>query len=128
MNEFIKVIKNYAGFSGRAARKEFWMFYLVYILIYIGLAILAAIVTFSLSATLGSALGLASFVLLIGLIIPTIAVGVRRLHDTDHSGWWLLLSIVPFAGLYILYLFVIQGTVGANRYGESPIAIIENAV
>jgi uncharacterized membrane protein YhaH (DUF805 family) len=124
MNEFLKVVKNYVGFSGRAGRREYWMFFLVYILIYFGLAILTAIMP----NMLAKLLGLVTVVFAVGLFIPSVAVGVRRLHDTDHSGWWMLLMIVPLAGLYILYLLIIEGTNGANRFGESPVAMIENAV
>jgi uncharacterized membrane protein YhaH (DUF805 family) len=124
MNEFLKVVKNYVGFSGRAGRREYWMFVLVYMLIYIGLAILTAIMP----NMLAKLLGLVTLVFAIGLLIPSIAVGVRRLHDSDHSGWWMLLMLVPLAGLYVLYLLIIEGTSGSNRFGESPVGMIENAV
>jgi uncharacterized membrane protein YhaH (DUF805 family) len=124
MNEFLAVIKNYAGFSGRAGRREYWMFFLIYILIYIALAILASI----LPSALATVFGILTMVFAIGLLIPSLAVAVRRLHDTDHSGWWMLLCIVPFAGLYILYLLIIEGTQGSNRFGETPVAMIANAV
>jgi uncharacterized membrane protein YhaH (DUF805 family) len=124
MNEFMAVIKNYAGFSGRAGRREYWMFFLIYMLIYIGLAILTAVMP----KMLGTIFGILTAVFLLGMLVPTIAVGVRRMHDTDHSGWWLLLSIVPLAGLYVLYLLIIEGTSGPNRFGESPAPMIANAV
>jgi uncharacterized membrane protein YhaH (DUF805 family) len=124
MNEFLKVVKNYVGFSGRAGRREYWMFVLVYMLIYIGLAILTAIMP----NMLAKLLGLVTLVFAVGLLIPSIAVGVRRLHDSDHSGWWMLLMLVPLAGLYVLYLLIIEGTSGSNRFGESPVGLIENAV
>jgi uncharacterized membrane protein YhaH (DUF805 family) len=124
MNEFLKVVKNYVGFSGRAGRREYWMFFLVYILIYFGLAILTAI----LPTMLAKLLGLVTLVFAVGLLIPSIAVGVRRLHDSDRSGWWMLLLFVPLAGLYVLYLLIIEGTNGSNRFGESPVGLIENAV
>lgn len=124
MNEFLKVVKNYAGFSGRAGRREYWMFFLVYILIYFGLAILTAIMP----NMLAQLLGLVTMVFALGLLVPSIAVGVRRLHDSDRSGWWMLLLLVPLAGLYILYLMIIEGTNGSNRFGESPVGMIENAV
>lgn len=124
MNEFLKVVKNYVGFSGRAGRREYWMFVLVYMLIYIGLAILTAIMP----NMLAKLLGLVTLVFAVGLLIPSIAAGVRRLHDSDHSGWWMLLMLVPLAGLYVLYLLIIEGTSGSNRFGESPVGMIENAV
>jgi uncharacterized membrane protein YhaH (DUF805 family) len=123
MNEFMAVIKNYAGFSGRAGRREYWMFFLVYILIYIALAVLTAIMP----EMLATVFGLATLAFALGLFIPSLAVGVRRLHDTDHSGWWMLIGLIPLAGLYLLYLFIIEGTNGPNRFGN-PVTVIENAV
>lgn len=124
MNEFMMVIKNYAGFSGRAGRKEYWMFYLIYMLILIGLSILGAMLPVSMASMFSILIGI--FVL--ALLIPTIAVNVRRLHDSDRSGWWMLLSLIPLAGLYVLYLLIIEGTQGANRFGNPPVAMIANAV
>lgn len=124
MDEFITVLKNYAGFSGRAGRREYWMFFLIYVLIYIALAVLAGI----LPSALATIFSILIVVFGLGLIIPSIAVGVRRLHDTDHSGWWMLISLIPLAGLYLLYLLMIEGTPGANRFGDSTVGMIENAV
>ena len=124
MNEFMAVLKNYAGFSGRAGRREYWMFFLIYILIYIALAVLSGI----LPSALGTIFSILIAVFGLGLLIPSIAVGVRRLHDTDHSGWWMLISLIPLAGLYLLYLLIIEGTPGSNRFGDSPMGMIENAV
>ncbi len=124
MNEFMAVIKNYAGFSGRAGRREYWMFFLVYILIYIAIMILASI----LPSALATVFGIVGMVFALGLLIPSLAVAVRRLHDSDRSGWWVLLSLVPIAGLYVLYLLIIEGTQGTNRFGEPPVAMIANAV
>jgi uncharacterized membrane protein YhaH (DUF805 family) len=124
MNEFLAVIKNYASFSGRAGRREFWMFYLVYILIFIAISIVSAI----LPSSIAIVFSILTLVFALGMFIPTLAVSVRRLHDTDHSGWWLLISLIPLAGLYILYLLIIEGTQGPNRFGDSPVAMIANAV
>jgi uncharacterized membrane protein YhaH (DUF805 family) len=124
MNEFLAVIKNYAGFSGRAGRKEYWMFQLMYLLIVVGISIVGAI----LPEAIGQMLGILVLVVVLGLLIPTLAVSVRRLHDSDRSGWWLLISLIPLAGLYILYLLIIEGTPGANRFGQPVVAKIENAV
>jgi uncharacterized membrane protein YhaH (DUF805 family) len=123
MNEFMAVIKNYVGFSGRAGRKEYWMFYLIYILIYIALMVLTAIMP----DMLQTVFSLVTLAFALGLLLPSLAVGVRRLHDTDHSGWWLLIGLVPLAGLYLLYLLIIEGTSGPNRFGN-PATAIENAV
>lgn len=125
MNEFKAVIKNYAGFSGRAVRREYWMFYLVYLVIYAALAIASAV----LPNALGSVFGILVLVFAIGLLVPSIAVGVRRLHDTDHSGWWLLIALVPLIGIFwLLYLLIIEGTPESNRFGPSPVTMLPNSV
>ena len=120
MNEFMTVVKNYVGFTGRAGRKEYWMFFLVYVLIYIALMVLS-----SMAPKIG---GIILVIFALGLLLPSIAVGVRRLHDTDHSGWWMLISIIPLAGLYLLYLLIIEGTPGSNRFGEPAVAALPNSV
>ncbi|MFL6088927.1 MAG: DUF805 domain-containing protein [Aeromicrobium sp.] len=101
------VLGNYAKFDGRARRSEYWYFVLFYVAVVIVLEILGGI--------LGRAVGgvlLALF--LLGVIIPMIAVGVRRMHDTDHSGWWLICPIVP------LVFALMDGSPGPNRFGPSP--------
>jgi uncharacterized membrane protein YhaH (DUF805 family) len=124
MDEFLKVIKNYAGFSGRAGRREYWMFTLIYILIYIALIILTAIMP----SGLATVFSILTLVFALGLLIPSLAVCVRRLHDVDKSGWWVLISLVPIVGLYLIYLLIIEGTPGTNRFGPPVTAAIENAV
>ena len=110
MTWYIQVLKKYAVFSGRARRKEYWMFFLFNILIAVALGIVEGI--------LGIAPESDESVLVtiyqLGILIPAIAVGVRRMHDTDHSGWWLLLPIVN------LVFAVTEGTRGANRFGPDP--------
>ena len=101
------VMQKYANFSGRAMRSEYWWFILAYIIAYIVLAI----VDYVLGVQLLTA------ILSLGLLIPSIAVGVRRLHDLDKSGWWLLLGLIPIVGLVLLYWFCQPGTPGANQYG-----------
>lgn len=109
---FLKVVRdNYANFNGRARRKEYWMFVLANLLIGVVFGILGQI------ASLFSYIsGLISLVLL----IPGIAVAVRRLHDTNKSGWFLLLALIPFVNLYLIYLLVIEGDKGPNQYGPDP--------
>ncbi len=112
MNEYVSVLKKYAVFDGRAARKEFWMFTLISLLITIGLSIVDNILGWT--GTLSGLYTLAVF-------IPTLAVSVRRLHDIGYSGWWLLLCLVPFIGaLVILVFWVMDSQTGANKYGPSP--------
>ena len=103
MNWYIEVLKKYAVFSGRARRKEYWYFVLFSTLIAIVLAIIDG-VTGSLSAEAG--IGLLSGIYALGVLIPSIAVGVRRLHDTNRSGWWLLIALIPIIGAIVLLVFL----------------------
>ena len=105
------LIENYANFNGRASRSEYWYFVLAYLIVYVIFFALASAVP---------VLGLLGIAFL-GLIIPAIAVGVRRLHDLDKSGWWYLLGLVPLLGLILLYWFCLPGTPGPNQYGEDPL-------
>lgn len=118
MNWYMQVLKKYAVFSGRARRKEYWMFALFNLLISIGLMIVDG-VTGSFSAATGY--GLLSGLYALAVLIPNIAVSVRRLHDTGRSGWWLLLILVPLIGVIVLLVFmVLDSKEGANEYGENP--------
>ena len=105
------VMQKYANFSGRAIRSEYWWFILAYIIAYLVLGI----VDYVLGAQLLTA------ILSLALLIPSLAVGVRRLHDLDKSGWWLLLGFVPIIGLILIYWFAQPGTPGANRFGPPAI-------
>ena len=106
------VTKKYAEFNGRARRKEYWLFTLVYILLIVLAVIIMSIIPF-LGMIIYAAAGL-------GLLLPSLAVAVRRLHDVGKSGWFLLLALVPIISLYLLYLFIQDGTPGANQYGPNP--------
>lgn len=104
MNWYLKVLQNYATFSGRARRKEYWMFTLFSTIISIVLGIVAAIINFELLSSLYS----------LAVMIPSIAVGVRRMHDVGKSGWFLLIPI------YNLILACTDGEQGENAYGPDP--------
>lgn len=108
MNDYISVLKKYAVFSGRASRREYWMFFAFNIIV----AILTGIIDAATGVpVLGPLYSLA-------VLIPGIAVTIRRLHDTDHSGWWILVGLVPFVGfLVLLYFMIIEGTKGGNQFG-----------
>lgn len=114
MDWYLKVLKSYATFEGRARRKEYWMFFLVNFLITIGLLVVdIALFHIHLLSTL---YGLA-------VLIPSIAVAVRRMHDSDRAGWWLLIMFVPAVGwLIVVVLLALEGTRGSNRFGPSPVA------
>jgi uncharacterized membrane protein YhaH (DUF805 family) len=111
----IMPLKRYAEFSGRTRRKEYWLF----LLLTIGLGIVAGIID---RALLGAtAYGPVTAILYLGLLVPSIAVSIRRLHDTDRSGWWLLIALIPLVGAIILIVFyATDGTKGSNRFGADP--------
>lgn len=119
MNWFIKVLKEkYAVFDGRAQRAEYWYFTLFYILAYFAVTIVDR-VSGSFDAEQG--MGILGAIYALAMLIPALAVGVRRLHDTDRSGWWLLLGLVPVIGAIVLLVFmVLDGTPGDNRFGPNP--------
>lgn len=118
MNWFLMVLKKYAVFSGRAQRAEYWYYFLFYLLIYIGL-VMADGITGTFSAETG--MGLLSGIFALGMLIPSLSVGVRRLHDTDRSGWWLLIALIPLIGGIVLIVFMVQdSTPGENKYGPNP--------
>lgn len=118
MNWFLVALKKYATFSGRAQRAEYWYFFLFYILIFIGLSIIDGI-TGSFSGESG--MGLLGGLMSLALLIPSIAVGVRRLHDTGRSGWWLLIALIPLVGAIVLIVFTVQDSeAGTNAYGPNP--------
>lgn len=118
MSWFVTVLKRYATFRGRAGRPEYWYFILIYLVCSLGLAVLDAIVG---TASKDDGFGLFSGLFGLALLLPSIAVSVRRLHDTDRTGWWLLLNFIPVIGSIVLLVFAIQrGTPGSNRYGDGP--------
>ncbi|WP_332773721.1 DUF805 domain-containing protein [Phenylobacterium sp.] len=130
MDMMFEPIRKYAQFSGRARRKEYWMFVLLIVLIeilfYVLMGILGAgpMMAGDPTAGLNPAAGLvmlAFCVVLLGLFIPSLAVTVRRLHDTNRSGWWVLIALIPFLGGLVLLVFsLLDGTPGDNRFGPDP--------
>lgn len=123
MNYFIEVIKKYAVFSGRARRKEYWMFTLWATCISI---ILALFGDFTQNSTLSQIL---IGVYIAFILIPTLAVSVRRLHDTGHSGWWIFFGIIPFVGAIMLLLFFCTDSQPSdNQYGPNPKGVVATQV
>lgn len=114
MEWFLKVVKeHYADFNGRARRQEYWMFVLFFVGAVIALEIVAIILGFIssiLSMIIFAILGLA----VLALMIPSLAVGVRRMHDVGKSGWFILIPI------YSLILAITEGEKGDNQYGPDP--------
>ncbi len=118
MNWYLEVLKKYAEFDGRACRQEYWFFMLFNILIS---AFFATIDFFSGTFNFETGLGLLSGIYSVAVLIPGIAVTVRRLHDTDRSGWWLLIALIPVIGAIVLFIFtVLDSTSGDNQYGSNP--------
>jgi uncharacterized membrane protein YhaH (DUF805 family) len=134
MSDMIEPLRKYATFRGRARRREYWLWQLFLILVFGVLtawlfthtgaippdatpqeieAILAGEPGGSLPAGL---IGIAS----LGLFLPSLAVSVRRLHDSDKSGWWLLLGLTGIGGLVLLIFYLLDGTAGPNRHGADP--------
>ncbi|MEV4612571.1 DUF805 domain-containing protein [Kitasatospora sp. NPDC049258] len=112
MDWYLAVVKNYVGFNGRARRQEFWMFALFNIIASIVLAIVDGI-----AGTSGLLGGLYS----LAVLLPSLAVGFRRLHDTGRSAWWLLIALVPLIGSIILIVFwATEGQPNDNQYGPNP--------
>jgi uncharacterized membrane protein YhaH (DUF805 family) len=128
MNWYVKVLKQYADFSGRARRTEYWMwtlFNLIIILALIGIAILFFIIGEKSENQGFMALGVGVYFiyLLYGLavFIPSLAVAVRRLHDIGKSGWYYLIGLIPFAGMIILLIwFCSDSQPGVNEWGKNP--------
>lgn len=112
MNWYIAVLKKYAVFNGRARRQEYWMFFLVNFIIGFAISIIESFV--------GSR-GALGIVYSLAVLIPGIAVGVRRLHDTGRSGWWMLINLIPLLGLIVFIVFAVQDSQeGENQYGPNP--------
>lgn len=125
MNWYLEVIKNnYANFSGRARRKEYWMFTLVNtIIITVLYAILISSVDMNTGEmnSLGSIAGIIIGIYSLAIIIPSLAVTIRRFHDQDKSGWMFLLAFIPAVGGLIVFVFMcLEGTKGDNRFGPDP--------
>jgi len=108
---FVDAVKsvygNYANFKGRASRSEFWWFVLFYMIVATVLNMVAAGM-----GKAGGIIGIIYLIFVLGTLVPYIAVAVRRVHDSDKVGWWILLP------LYNLYLYIIKGTDGPNRFGD----------
>lgn len=111
MEWYLKALRQYADFSGRARRKEYWMFTLVSVMISVVLAILDSVLT----------TGFLGLLYALAVLLPSLAVGARRLHDTGRSGWWQLIGIIPLVGAVVLIVFfAAEGERQPNAYGPDP--------
>lgn len=118
---YLEVLQKYAVFEGRARRKEYWMFQLINVVILTVLCavIIPPLVTHS-QSFLPLFLGVFLCVYVLATIIPSLAVSVRRLHDVNFSGWWVLIGFVPAGGVILLIFHVLDSTPGPNQYGPNP--------
>lgn len=110
MQWYLTVWKKYAVFEGRARRKEYWMFTLVNLVVSLVLYLADLFVT----------MGLLSVLYSLAILVPSIAVTIRRLHDTNRSGWWFLLGFVPIANIVLIVFLCIDSDPGTNQYGPNP--------
>lgn len=118
MSWYLAVLKKYAVFSGRARRKEYWMFVLFNILVSI-LFLVVDMVIGTFSQDLG--MGLLNGLYTLAVLLPGIGVTIRRLHDTGRSGWWILTALIPCVGPIVLLVFgLMEGNPDTNQYGPSP--------
>ena len=118
MSWYLEVLKKYAVFSGRARRKEYWYFFLFNIFVSIFLGVIDGVTG---SSSAGAGMGMLSGIYSLAVLIPGIAVTVRRLHDTDRNSWWLLIGLIPIIGAIILVVFMLQDSEpGDNQYGSNP--------
>ncbi|WP_028938197.1 DUF805 domain-containing protein [Pseudonocardia spinosispora] len=122
MKWYLKAMRQYADFSGRSRRTEFWMYALFNIIIVAGLLVLGGV-----SGGMSDSPSPVGNVLLgvlvcyyLGAILPTWAVTARRLHDTNKSGWLQLIGLIPFGGLVVIIFCATEGDRGPNRYGPDP--------
>lgn len=118
MNWYLKVLKQYADFSGRARRKEYWMFVLFNMIFAIVAAILDNVLGIAME---GTGYGPLYGIYALAVLIPGLAVAVRRLHDVGKSGWMILIALIPLVGaIWLLVLLVTDSNPGKNQYGQNP--------
>jgi uncharacterized membrane protein YhaH (DUF805 family) len=115
MEWFLKGLKNYATFEGRARRKEYWMYTLFYVIFGVVLNVIEELTGIVLLYALYS----------LALLLPSLAIAVRRLHDTGRSGWWVWINFIPVIGSIILLVFLCQDSKeNQNKFGDNPKAVI----
>ena len=132
MDDMFRPLRRYADFSGRASRREYWLYILLLVLLAFGVILAGMLIAIPFDSAWkaghhigpgGVVIFTIAAVLILALIVPTIAVQVRRLHDQDLSGWWALLNVIPYIGrLILLVLMLRSGTDGENRFGPDPFA------
>ena len=117
------VFSKYADFSGRATRSEYWYFYLFNFLVFMVyyIALFAMLVSGSRDSSAAGYLSVMIIIYALVMTIPSLAVTVRRLHDTGHSGWWIFLNLIPVIGSIVLFIwFITDSDPDTNEYGDNP--------
>lgn len=115
---FTKCFKKYADFSGRARRKEFWMFFLFYFIFAFVLSIIDGLIGWGFGE---GTFGPLYLIFALATLLPYLAVTVRRLHDTGRSGWWYFIMLIPIVGpIWLIVLLATDGEPGENQYGPNP--------
>jgi uncharacterized membrane protein YhaH (DUF805 family) len=123
MNWYLGVFKKYTVFSGRAQRAEYWYFVLFNMIVGVGLALIDQ-ATGTLNQDTG--VGLLGGLYSLAVLLPSLAVSVRRLHDTNRSGWWLFILFIPVIGAIALLVFFVQdSTADTNEYGDNPKGMVK---
>lgn len=122
MIEYYKMALNkYADFTGRSRRSEYWFFVLGNVIIYFVIAFIAGLIGGGIGSEEAAIIPLALIgIFALAIIIPSLAVAVRRLHDTGKSGWWYLIAFIPFGGIVLLVFFCTDSEPGANQWGPNP--------
>ena len=115
MNWYLEVLKKYGDFNGRARKSEFWMFTLISLII--------SVILYFIDTRImpGSNIQVLYTLYSLAVFVPSLAVSVRRLHDTGRSGWWFLINVIPILGQLVYLVFLLQDSQpAANQYGSSP--------
>lgn len=118
MHWYIQAFKNYVNFSGRARRSEYWYFVLFNVIVCIAIGIVDGVI---IAASGGAGFGILGLIYNLAVILPSIALATRRLHDIGKSGWWQLIVFIPIIGVIVLIVFYVKDSVpGDNQYGPNP--------
>lgn len=122
MKWYLGVLKKYAVFSGRARRKEYWMFFLFNWIFSIAAVLLDNLIG---TANSDTGYGVISIIYSLAVLLPSLAVGIRRLHDLGKSGWWIFIALIPLVGaIWLIVLFATAGQPVENQYGPDPKAVV----
>ena len=117
MSGYLATLKRWSDFNGRSRRSEYWMFVLFNLIIEVVLSVIDNI----LGTSTGTGVGILAGIFSLVVLIPGIAVTIRRLHDTSRSGWWILIALVPIiGGIWLLVLMVLDSHKESNAWGPSP--------